>query len=182
MAPLAPSNTPRYLIHYSSGGLPHTMLIRMFDDVLPDEQNARLDLIAAAMKPIMQPADAVGAVDFIEQGSNIATPYGHDISGPGTAVVSGVTLEMSACFLSCTGKDVEGRDVSVHLYTVLASSFPNYRQPIGVVGSLYADWWSSITSTVVDTSTVFTISGVAAFWKPYLNVGVNAYYQRKLRA
>lgn len=182
MAPLAPSNTDRFLIHYSSGGLPHTMLLRMFVEPTFEGINERLDLVAAAMKPIMDPADSVGAVDYIEEGSNIATPYGHDISGPGTASVSGVTLEMSANFLSATGKDVEGRDVAVHMFTVLASSFPNYRQPIGVVGALYADWWDSITSVVPDTATVLTISKLAAFWKPYLNIGANAYYQRKLRA
>jgi hypothetical protein len=154
----------------------------MFDDEPAANINARLDLVAAAMKPIMQPSDAVGAVDYIAKGSNISIPWSHDISGPGTAVATGVTLEMSADFLSCTGKDPEGRDVAVHLFTVLASSFPDYRQPIGVVGALYADWWSAITTTAVDTSTVLTISEIEPYWKPYLNVGCNAYYQRKLRA
>ena len=182
MAPLPEDNTARYLIRYTSGGLPHVCQLRLDDSNPFTDITPYLESVVDAMLPIMATTDAVQSVDWIPQGTNISQPYPHDFSAAGVAGGTVDNAENRTAFLSLTGKDSNGHQVRVTFFNLIAGNFVDYRQPIGVVNPLIADWWAAVTATPVGPPVeALTVAGVRPYWKSYVNIGQNSHFQRKQR-
>ena len=177
MAPLPPSTTPRVQVTYTSGGRPHTAEVRMAIGSIKADGELRAQALADVMATCMASGDGTVGAFWIPAGTNIRqtlplTPA----TGGGSAGT--ITPESQACFLSFTGRSDDGRDVKFSLFTILFDGQTTYRIPLGSASSVVQDLWAEVVNAA-DPSV--TISGEVALWNAYVNIGQNAYYQRKSR-
>lgn len=177
MAPLNPNNTPRIQVTYTSGGKPHTAEIRVADGTSKATAQTRAQGLGDAMAQCLASGDGTVGAFWIPKGTNIRQTLAF-IPQTGAGSAGTITPESQACFLSFTGRSDDGRDVKFSLFTILFDGQTVYRIPLSSASSVVQDLWDEVNANVTPT---VTISGEPALWNQYVNIGQNAYYQRKSR-
>lgn len=175
MAPLDPTNTPRYFIDYISGE-EHTMMFRCAAPMSPAAFGTFIDDIFSDLNALMNQISIIG-VRFAAAGSNVTNPVTTGL-GSTTYGVGGVAVGADRSkFLGFQGRSSDGRRVSAQLYS-LADIESSYR---------YTPVEAAQVDTVIGKMNAepnfgLTISGQKAVWKSYFNTTDSAYWQKRLRA
>ena len=175
MAPLPDNGTPRLYIDYTSGGQRHTMDIRLAAGSTTADAVSAYAAIVPAMVDLMPLTDSVVGARFSASGSNLSFPL--PVASEAGTNVDVPDPDNKPSFVSVTGRDALGRRVRVTFFSAyFDTSAYGFRldNPTGLEAALH----NAITGATVDAR---TISGAVPVWNPYLNVGSNAYFQRKAR-
>lgn len=176
MAPLPPDNTARYVVHYTSGGHPHTQEYRSQPPASPATMQTFLAQLWSDLSPILFLA-TIGDVVFYAQGSNV----GNSVAMPlfiGQSYGSGApTNNTAALFLNFVGRSSDGRRSRLSFYSPVGTD-PSWRFNFGESG----DVDNAILDLQSNSVNLVGIGGLPVVWKAYANVGYNAYWQRALRS
>lgn len=172
MAPLAPSNTPRFRVHYATVGGDHTMQIRSASSPLA------IGAFVAGFWTALGAASSakvVSFVDFAPAGSDIFNPVATTLDG-NTYGSGSVVSENYAWAYTFVGRTPGGR--RVRLVTFLATDLgANYRFSAGEDGNIDA----AVAVLVAAGGLVVGIDGLTPVWKSYVNVQVNDHWVKVLR-
>jgi hypothetical protein len=175
MAPLPHNSTPIYYLDYDTGDAEHTLEMRVKGDYSDADANTQLAALLAAADGSVKASTVLG-LRFQAEGENFSVPVtwtGSTSFGTGAG-----DHQDEASFLSFVGRGVLGRRVRVTLFGYLGiddrSSFRIARTASAIVDDML-DVIESNPDSFID------ISGSTASYKPYANVGLNSYWQRKFR-
>lgn len=84
-------------------------------------------------------------------------------------------------FLGFSGRSLDGAQVNWHFYGSSGIDGQPDAYRLNVTGSgVWSDFWTDFAS-IVNAGNLVAIDGETIFLKTYINAGMNAYYQRKLR-
>lgn len=180
----APINTHRRRIRYSVLGQQHVMTWRFGRGVyVPTAVDTQIEQFLAAMQPLLHSSFVILSADAAAADSEVFLPVAY----AGDPPMGGVTEGDSAwrpMFGSFVGRSEGGSRCVIQLFGVMTSPFDggssaenDYRLSTaenpavaGAVGALNSE-----------TSKLTGIDATPAVWYAYMNIGVNAYYQRKAR-
>lgn len=181
MAPLPANSTGRVHIKYTANGKNHVVSPRYAGTGAPSVDFMEgLDGWLIAANPFMPTDWAFIDWTYQEAGSNISVP----LSGAPTPF-SGDRVPKEwdkAGYGDVVGRDTLGRRVKL---TLLGWAYaPDEVEAEGDQYRLYATEGSGFADYIaaVEASLIVTITANTPVWKQYINIGWNAYWQRKLRA
>lgn len=180
MAPLPTNNTGRLVVKYSANGREHSIMFRYAGGGAPGvDFIERVDDFFIAANWVMPTDWTFIEWFYYEEGLNVSVP----LSGAPTPFAGGLTPFQSSMpgFVSCIGRGTSGR--RARLYLLGAAYSP--AAAIGDTGDyrVYGSEESNIAALIFAATQleVVTIFGDAVFWKDYVNLGFNAYWQRQGR-
>lgn len=188
LPPLAPSNTVRGYIDYTSMGVEHTLQFRLPDSSGPNDVSAVALRLAPPMQNNMRTADGIYGVRYSPAGSDQTFPLFWTtipgLVGPGSQWQE----DPESAFISITGRGFStGRKVRVSLFTPITfgATWPaDNRYNVGDVPNFDA-WFNTfkaaLEATPLGFQTLVTIGGDAANFYDYANIAKNSYWQRKQR-
>lgn len=161
MAPLLPSNTPRFRFHYANGANQHTLQVRSHES--PASIGARVhDFLTALGVAITE--ITMDFVDFAPAGSDIFNPVTTGIEGNSYGLgVPAVTQQVAA--INFIGRTPGGRRVRYAVFGA-ASVATNYRFSAGENSLVDA----AIAVLVASGSQLRGIDDLTPVWKTYANV------------
>lgn len=176
MAPLSPSNTPRYNLFYSvSGGLQHSMQIRAPATVSPAAIGSFYSGLFTALSANLY-AVTVDFVHWAPAGSDIFNPVTTGIEGTGFG--GGVQPAVNGPLqISFVGRSPAGRRGRVFAFGWKAID-PSWRFTAGE--NIEVD--AAVAVLVGAAGYPVGIDGSELVWKSYANVGYNDHYVKELRA
>lgn len=181
MAPLPANNTGRVKVKYVANGKTHVIAPRYAGTGAPTSGFLEgLDDVFIAANPFMPNDWAFVEWGYQEAGAAITVPLG---GAPTAFAGTRVTKEWDkAAYGDVVGRDGLGRRVKLSLLGWAYA--PDEDEPSGDGYRLYPSE-SVIVQPFLDAvqaSEVVTITANTPVWKEYINIGYNAYWQRKLRA
>jgi hypothetical protein len=179
LPPLPPESTRRAYIIYTSGGIQHTLMLRVPAGISAGTLEDALNEVIAAMVALMDPTDSVIRVDDSAAGSNIRFPL-FPVAVAGTATAATANDQTRSAFISMTGKGTDGRLTSVSFYCLNSSFFVDTRVALGVAGAEWVDWYNAIDINSYGVAWR-TIGGTIPTYNAYLNTAKSAYWQREQR-
>lgn len=182
-APLPANTTPRIVVAYTSGTLPHTLTLRTGTSYLTADHLAMAVAVCTGLAPYMHPSNAFASAEFIAAGTLFGVPLAWTAI-PGTWAGAAYVEDPESAFCSVTGRSVGGHRVRWDLFTVAALFSPwplTNRVAAGV--SATADAIVDVFSTaIVDPDAPLTaIDGLDTLIHLYLNVAKHAHTQRAQR-
>lgn len=175
MAPLDPSNTPRYFLDYTVAGEQHTMLIRTTEAAeLPDVVETVDTFLTALGNSIF--TLTVNGMRYAAPGSNVTNPVpwsGASSYGSGTGIAAD-----TANYYDFIGRSPTGRRVRVTVFGAAISRIgTDYRAEAGASVNL-----DLARANLDDDPNVWVaIDGTVPVWKAYVNLGINAYWRNEIR-
>lgn len=176
MAPLPDNNTYRLFVIQQGTAGRHETVLRFGSAISQADAIARARAIVTAVLPLIHPTVSfIGAREQLA-GSKVSFPVNWGTTLVGT---SGETYadEERPQYISMTGRSPDGRRVRLTFFGFYGSMSGDYRAPTNestAIGNFIANVRDGLPGLV-------TISGQVAVWNSYINLGRNAYYQRKLR-
>jgi hypothetical protein len=172
MAPLAPSNTPRFKALYTQLGVQHELQIRSSASpaVVGTMYDGLFTVLTGAIASL-----SIDEVQFAPTGSDIFNPVTTGIEG-NTYGIGGHPASDAATFWSLIGRTPGGRRVRLFFYG-MGGMGADYRYAAGENAT--AD--SLVATVQAFGADVEGIDGLTPTWKTYVNAGVNAHLQRSLR-
>lgn len=176
MAPLAPNLTDRYKVLYTVGGHQHAQIVRT-EGVSDGDWSETMDEYYTAVGAVCY-AFTIDDVQFCFAGSTVFSPVTGSLTGStygsGTPAVAGE----NAYYYSFIGRTA-GTGIRVRFFQFGAKSLgSDYRFAPGENTALDA------ALGIIDSGMLgmfMAADGNNPTWKPYINAGVNAYWQRNLR-
>jgi hypothetical protein len=172
MAPLPPSNTPRFKVTYTISGHQHSFQVRW---------GGSPSALAAAMSGILTGLSglfAAGVVDLVEFAASGSNIFNSVVSGlEGFTFGSGSGSDQSTTnYINFVGRSTGGRRVRLAIFGA-ASISGDFRfsagDNAGVDGAI---------AVFNDPGQPFqAIDGLKPIWKSYANAGYNAYWQKAVR-
>jgi len=176
MAPLPANNTARYFFRYSCGGVNHKLIVRCTDEIVEGTISDVISTILDAIGDEFFASAAVG-MDYQPSGSDFSVPATYTglvtTWGSGSPADSGTPM-----FAGMAGRGSDGRRNTWHLFGFKRlGDVLDYRFNV----SADAAWNEALAAIVAADGMFLTIGGTKAVYHPYVNVGVNAYWQRKMR-
>lgn len=176
MAPLPANNTPRYFFKYSVSGVPHKLTIRTLDTVSDGDVSDLISAILTAVGSGFYASAAVG-LDYQPEGSDFSVPA--EYTGSVTTWGSGGAGDLGTpMFAGMAGRGLDGRKMTWHLFGFKGlDSVADYR----FTTAASAPWDEAAAAIAAADGMFLTIGGVKATLHPYVNVGVNSYWQRQMR-
>lgn len=176
MAPLPVNGTPRFKVHYTSLGKSHVMDVRGSSALSPAGLGTAVDnlLIPLGSSSLIYTI-TINDVEFSASGSNVFNPVTTGIEGNTYGIMGGGTADIPR-FLNFIGRSVDGRRVRLAVYSTVNVA-TDYRYLAGENAGVDA----AIANLTASTNAFRSISGQLTVWKSYANVGVSAYWQRKIR-
>jgi len=184
LPPLSDDNTARYLIHYSANLKPHTMQFRYDDGGSPTPPSVgfllQLTAVLNAAAAFIASDLTYNSAEYIPSGSSISIPTGLPL-----LLVGGIgspTASLVPAFIGVTGRTVGGRQARFFMLgasynpVITGGSAGNYRVQASENVSVAA------LVAALDSSDVTAIDNLTPLWKSYLNLGYNAYWQKKDRS
>lgn len=175
MAPLDPTNTPRFKILYTVGAHDHASEVRG-GTISPATLGVELDDLYNFL------ADAgilftlvVNEVQYAPSGSNIFNAVTTGIEGNSYGSGTPTTVQEPQYF-DFVGRSAGGRRTR---FSVFGANYlgGDFRVIAGENPGI--DFCTALLNG--STGAWFAIDGLKAVWKSYANIGVNAYWQRKVR-
>lgn len=180
MAPLPVNSTGRLILPYTANGHRHHAQFRYAAESAPSSDYLEgLDAFLTSLAGLM-PSDWVfDDYLFIPMGTNVSIPLGVAPS----PVSGGVTPDTgkAPAYMDFVGRSPDGRRARVSFLG--AGNSPDEE------GAALSDYrWratenSSVAAAIgflIDVGVV-TISGEVPYWKSYVNLGYNAYWQKAVR-
>lgn len=173
MAPLSPSNTPRFRVHYETVGQQHTLQVRSHSS--PASVGTFLNSYFSAFGTTL----ATVLIDFVDW-----APAGSDIFNPVTTGIEGLSYtggssapENAAWEYTFQGRTTGGKRVRVGQFGALflTSDYkisPTESSPIDAV----------IAALVAAGGLIVGIDDLIPIWKTYATVKPNDHWVKKLRA
>ena len=183
MAPLPAFNTGRVWIDYTSGGEQHSLLLRFnVENVLGNaDVLATVNDIIAGMQAVMWTNDAVVGSRYSDAGSPISLPYSAN-SGAGSVASGTPNPESNAGFIGVSGRSLAGRQYHADFFTQVCYTLAVYREDTGGMTAAIEPFFDAFnTAPSSGDGMLVAIDGLRVIWKQYLNIGQNAYWQRKQR-
>lgn len=180
MAPLPdlPSNNTGVLyIDYTSGLEPHTLQLRG-DWFAPVDATIKAQNVINAMRNLMWTGDVIVGARMREAGANITLPV-TVVTGAGTVGSLNNNAESRTCFMSLVGRGLQGYPVRCTLFTIRLESEQQYRRAYAALDVPGKAFFDAVVGDIGGRP--LAIDGTVAYWKNYVNIGQNAYYQRKSR-
>lgn len=183
LAPLSPSNTPRYWVDYEANGVQHTMQFRYPGGALsgpPDTGFLNgITLFLSELLTLLPSDFTIVGARYAPAGSDVTLPTTAP-SSPGTGGGTPAAAEVPA-YLTFVGRTSAGRKVKVQVYGVSASPASE--------GGVFSDYrLTAGQSTPVDDAIAALgilgavgIDGESINWYTYANCGYGAYWQKKQR-
>lgn len=173
MAPLAPTNTARYKVFYTTCGHDHTFQVRTVS-VSPSALGTYVDNFLTAISAQLFSL-VVTEVQFAGTGSDIFNSVTSGIEG-NTYGGGGAPELGTAWYLDFIGRSSGGRRVRLAVFGTQALG-GNYRYSAAEDSDVDA----GIAVLNAATNTFMSIDGVKPIWKAYANAGVNAHWQKAIR-
>lgn len=183
MLDFAPNLTWRYRVKYFSNGLNHHITLRTGEDS-PSATGADLllDALLATLDAFLPTDFALLDADECAPGSDIFVPSLPPVSS-GITPSGTPSREAGANYLTFSGKGNDGTQFKFQLYGVVT-------EPSGVAGLDYR--YQPGNNAAIDAAVnvlqndggwvqTTTVSGRFVQYRSYVNYGVSAYWQRKLR-
>lgn len=175
MAPLVKNLTTRWYLDYAFPGGQHTVQFRTPAAVDDAEAVGAIGAFADAVKDTAFTSWSTTRLRKCAAGNVLSFPVNF-VNRVGT--LSGNYLVMNyPRFVSWTGRSTDGRRCRITVFGMDVNVSDDYRLEAGEIGSL-AD---VITLLQAPTNPFCSASGVDVTWNPYVNVGYNAYFQRRAR-
>jgi hypothetical protein len=175
VAPLPPDNTARLKIFYNTCGHEHTCQIRLAEGVTVDDAAADFNALVTAMGGAVYGSTYVAAQLAIS-GSNVFNDVVADwpVGWGGTAGPEVATAD----YFDFIGRSPDGRRVRFALFgATAATAADRYR--------VFAADSSPVNGAVAVLNaaegTFVSINAFQPVWKPYANLGPNAYWRNKIR-
>lgn len=180
LPPLAPDNTQRTYVIYTSGGIEHTAIHRWADGVGTGAIFAALVHIMNGMAGLIDSTDDIIGAEYSAKNSNIRFPFTGFTPIPGTNT-GGINNEVNqTAKVSLVGKGTDGRLVRWDLYHLAAAFSPNLRSDLGSLLPVYQNWFNSIAATPGGFRPV-NIGGATPTLHTYVNFERNSYWEAELR-
>lgn len=176
MAPLPPESTARYIVHYSQGGNEHTQVYRVSGPTSPSAMETFLDDLWTAIAANLLACTITG-VGFIADGSTIENPVSMPtFVGQTYGSGAGSTVQGTG-FINFVGRSTGGRRVRLAFFgsNVVDETFR-------IDAAADSDVADAINDLQTNTVDLCAIDGLEILWKPYVNFGYNAHWQRAKRS
>lgn len=175
MAPLPHNNTALYYIDYANGTLQHTAEVRFNGAVSPSAFGTTMNQFFNTISPLLTTI-TINTIRFQAEGTNVSNPVTTGIEGNsyGTGTPNDLQTVSSINFV---GRSPGGRRVRLELFGT-NSAYSQGR----VTETESSDVLDAVAQLNGSASTFLAIDGQNPVWYPYVNVSVNAYWQRKQRA
>ena len=173
MAPLLPSNTPRFRVFYTTMGHQHSLQIRSHNSpsVVGDTLNAYFSAFGAAAAQA-----TIDFVDFAPSGSDIFNPVTTGREGDIYSSAIAPVAEAAAWEFIFIGRTSGGRRVRFSRFGATALG-TNYRYSAGESGQL-----DDVVAALVATGDgIRGIDDLTPVWKTYVNVKPNDHWVKVLR-
>jgi hypothetical protein len=172
MAPLPANGTPRFKITYTNSGGEHTFQMR--SHASPTEVATLLDTFFSALDGALY-ATTIGVMEFAADNSNIFIPVTQTFTGNSYGSGS-VPEEHIPWFYGFIGRGATGRKWHLDVFGAISLS-GDYRFNPGENTALddAVDALQTFGADLVD------IADAQVTVYDYINAGVNAYWQRKMR-
>lgn len=169
--------TNRYLFDYEGNSGAHTTALHAVTGEDVDAQLADAATFQGLLAALLTTDATVTGVRFQAAGTNFTEPLGFGPSaGSGGGAVSAADYPN---FISFVGRG-QGVRTRISIFNTAQLETADYRNTGAERTAAQLAVINYLNST--STSLRATKAGVPAVWKPYVNVGVNAYYQRRRRA
>mgnify|MGYP006877418867 CR=1 FL=1 len=188
---LPPSNTARVYLSYTSMQRGHTFEARPFAGSTEATYAALCADIAAVLKLRMRADDAITKAEFSVAGSNVRFPLPFT-AVQGTISPTGIIMldDPESVCLSITGKSSgQGRKWRLSFFSGVANDsggrFPATNRYLpgasAVIDTFRINLQNIINSTSPSGTGIAAIDGTTPYVNQYVNIGRNAYWQRKQR-
>lgn len=184
LAPLSPSNTPRYFVDYRANGREHTVMFRYATPVNgPPPATPFIARVAAVIDDLKTWLPT----DFTVLGARYAVA-GSDVTLPATApapvgpFTGALNQGEAPAFLTMVGRSSSGRKWRLSILGISVSPAEG--------GSTATDYRmtaaeNTVAATVISNvdgwTDIVAIDGEQITLHPYLNLGYNAHWQKALR-
>lgn len=175
MAPLPPNSTGRYFCDYQLNAHEHTAMVRANAIVSPATMGVQLDQLFTALTSML-PVITVTRLRWSPSGSTVSTPVLSGIEGNSYGFGT-ITQEAEPRFLDFVGRSPGGRRCRMAVFGY-AGPLSDYR----LTSAENTDVALALTTLQGGANSWLAIDGTKPVWYPYVDVGYNAYWQRKLRA
>lgn len=176
MAALPENSTNRLFVEYNTKGQKHELLFRGKPGVLVSALVAIAQDFWDQLLPTLYNSTQISAARYSSAGSEFSLPVAY---APQTGTFNGAQPdERLPYFISFTGiGTATGRRTTYRVFGSTISPDGTYRvePPIGITLS------QALGSLQAAAADLCTIGGDTISFKPYVNTGVDAYYQRKRR-
>ena len=180
MAPLPPESTGRIWIDYQANGFGHTVMFRYpgTGDPAPAVITG-INGILTAMQPFMPTNWTLLGIRYAVAGSTVSNALNAAIITPTGA---GTPKQGEApAYLTILGRSAQGRRARIFFIGTSVSAADE--------GGVNGDYRTSATEsssvlallTAAQNSGLVAVDGLQPVWKPYVNVGYNAYWQKRVR-
>ena len=175
MAPLPENNTARLFVEYTSNGQEHVAQVRLAGAADITAAVTAYNALKGPMANLLLTTDRVSGARFAAQGSNLSFPLA---VSPQTGTLSATAdKDMTPRFISWTGRGGTGRRARFTLFTQVGDTATDGYRDLSP-GTLAAAMGTALASVAVGS---VDISGQPVNWNSYINLGENAYFQRKQR-
>lgn len=176
MAPLNPNVTARWYLDYRTAFGRHTMEFRTPNAADTTSQVAAITAFINALKPVCYDETVFDRLRRSAVGSNLsfAVPW---TSIAGTHVGTQPLAENGPRFISWVGRGPTGRRVRITLFGTFYGQSNNYRLERTATDEAFI----ALDLLRAADSPFVAIDGGKPVWNDYVNVGYNAYFQRKQR-
>lgn len=175
LGPLPPESTARVWVEYTALGQVHRLELRVRDLQTSVHAGQIFTQVANILKPGLHTSDSFRACRWAGLGLKVSLPV--DVTPVAGTNATTPDQANKPNFLSWTGRDVAGRRVRVTFFNSMFPENVRYRiAPIPAGMELNMLNWLKDT-----TNNIATIGNSLPIWNNYVNVGVNAYFQRKQR-
>lgn len=172
MAPINPTNTPRYRFKYDVSGVKHDFQVR--SHASPSAIGALVDAFLVALTDALY-AIVMETVEFAASGSDIFLPVTSGIEGNGYSTGAPPAVEIPN-FYGFQGRSAGGRKWHLDMYgaRTLGIDFrlsPGENSDVTNAVNALQDFGSNLVAIDDEVVTVYT----------YVNCGTNAHWQRAQR-
>lgn len=176
MAPLPENSTARLFVIQTGPHGEHVTLMRFGPAVSSAEAVAAARAICVRAAALTHNSTAFSRARWSAKGEEVSFPVPWGASIPGL-LGEAFGPEEYPNFFSLVGRSVDGRRVRMTFFGQPSLVHGDYRYQRGDGGSVAA----LLDHVQAANPPVLTISESIPIWNDYLNLGVNAYYQRKRR-
>lgn len=184
MPPLPVNNTYRVWCEYTSGEIAHDLLLRFaypFGGEPDTNIYDRLVLLSNAMFNAMADTDAITGWRYSDKTSLISLPFDGP-TGNGTQSGGTVNPESRTGFYGVAARSGTGRHYHANFFTLVSYTENVYRQDYSSLPTNLQNVLDAFRGVGVDPGQdLVGIDEQPLFFKNYMNIGQNAYWQRRQR-
>lgn len=173
MAPLSPSNTPRFRFHYTQDAHQHAFQVRSHES--PSTVGAMMNGFLLALGVVIY-SQVLDYVDFAPSGSDIFNPVTTGYEGHAYGSGAPLSPASDAWAFTFLGRSSGGRRTRIAIFGASYLGL-NYRVSAGENAQIDA----AIAVLVAQGAQHRCIDDLAPVWKSYADVQVNDHWVKRVR-